>query len=566
MATLTINGQKVTVDDSFRNLSPEQQEATVNEIASEMGSSSAEAVNPWVDAGASFASGVGRGAGELAMLPATAASALTSGSDWLADKIVGGARSAFGYDALPPEETASGRDRSGTIGAGLDAGQQVARSLMDANLYAPKTTVGEYAETAGEFVPGALLPGATVGNALRFGVVPGLASEAAGQLTEGSSAEPYARVAAALLAPSGVAMAGRVVSPFGGAVSAERQALVDTLTAEGVRPTAGQTVGSRGLRFAESELGGAAARNLADDQARAFTESAMSRAGQPGLATADNMGALNNRLSQGFQDISSRTSLRTDPQFGNQLGGVLREYDRVLPSAQREIVNNMADDILSVATNNGGSIPGDIYQATRSRLGSMANNAKNSDPQFSQALRGLRNTLDDAMSRSVSPDDAAEWARLRSEYGNMKVLEKAATGAGENAAEGFISPAKLRQAAVSGRQGQYARGTGDFDELARAGQILSPLPDSGTASRLAVRGLMSTPAAAGAIAGGATGDVMTGLLGAAAGAAVPTAVGRALMSQPGQAYLANQLVPRMSTIDPRTLAVIQGLITNQEAR
>lgn len=33
MATLTINGRKVTVDDSFKSLSPEQQEATVNEIA-----------------------------------------------------------------------------------------------------------------------------------------------------------------------------------------------------------------------------------------------------------------------------------------------------------------------------------------------------------------------------------------------------------------------------------------------------------------------------------------------------------------------------------------------------
>src|SRR5690606_22029943 len=37
MATLTINGRSVTVDDSFRNLSPEQQEATVNEIAQSLG-------------------------------------------------------------------------------------------------------------------------------------------------------------------------------------------------------------------------------------------------------------------------------------------------------------------------------------------------------------------------------------------------------------------------------------------------------------------------------------------------------------------------------------------------
>lgn len=518
------------------------------------------------DVGASFGSGVARGGAELAMSPFTAASALTSGSDWLADKIVGGTRSLLGYDPLSPEQTASGRDTSGTVGAGLDAGQSIARSLMDNTLYAPQTTAGEYAQTAGEFVPGALLPGATVGNALRFGVLPGLASEAAGQATEGTSAEPYARVAAALLAPAAPAIASRAISPYAGAISAERQALVDTLLAEGVQPTAGQVTGSRGLRFAESELGGAAARNVADDQARAFTEAAMSRAGQPGLASADNMGALNNRLSTGFDDIASRNAIRSDPQFGNDIGGVLREYDRVLPSAQREIVNNMADDILAVTTQNGGQIPGDVYQATRSRLGNMAQSARNSDPQFSQALRGLRNALDNAMSRSVSPDDAADWARLRSEYGNMKVLEKAATGAGENAAEGLISPAKLRQAAVSGRQGQYARGTGDFDELARAGQILSPLPDSGTASRLAVRGLMSTPAAAGAIVGGASGDVITGLMGAAAGAAVPAAAGRVLMSAPMQSYLTNQLAPRMSTIDPRTLAVIQSLIANQEAR
>ena len=38
MATLTINGRQVTVDDSFLQLSPEQQEATVEEIAASFGS------------------------------------------------------------------------------------------------------------------------------------------------------------------------------------------------------------------------------------------------------------------------------------------------------------------------------------------------------------------------------------------------------------------------------------------------------------------------------------------------------------------------------------------------
>jgi hypothetical protein len=37
MATLTVNGRKVKVDDSFLSLSPQQQEATVNEIAASVG-------------------------------------------------------------------------------------------------------------------------------------------------------------------------------------------------------------------------------------------------------------------------------------------------------------------------------------------------------------------------------------------------------------------------------------------------------------------------------------------------------------------------------------------------
>lgn len=37
MGTLTVNGRKVTVDDSFANLTPEQQQATVDEIAASMG-------------------------------------------------------------------------------------------------------------------------------------------------------------------------------------------------------------------------------------------------------------------------------------------------------------------------------------------------------------------------------------------------------------------------------------------------------------------------------------------------------------------------------------------------
>lgn len=66
-------------------------------------------------------------------------------------------------------------------------------------MYQPKTTAGQYARTVGEFVPGAM---AGPGGMIRRGamaVAPGVASEAAGQATEGSEWEPYARVGGAIL-------------------------------------------------------------------------------------------------------------------------------------------------------------------------------------------------------------------------------------------------------------------------------------------------------------------------------------------------------------------------------
>lgn len=65
--------------------------------------------------------------------------------------------------------------------------------------YKPQTVGGEYAQTVGEFVPGALAGGE--GLLARIGkqvLAPALASETAGQLTKGTAAEPYARAGAAV--------------------------------------------------------------------------------------------------------------------------------------------------------------------------------------------------------------------------------------------------------------------------------------------------------------------------------------------------------------------------------
>jgi hypothetical protein len=125
------------------------------------------------DVGRSINSGLNRGADALLGLPGDA----WNGLRYLANK-------ALGYDdpindVLPTSESLRKR-REGNVGPD----------------YQPQTTPGKYAQTIGEFLPGAALaPEDSLGKGLvKFGVVPGAASEAAGQATEGTPLEPYVHV------------------------------------------------------------------------------------------------------------------------------------------------------------------------------------------------------------------------------------------------------------------------------------------------------------------------------------------------------------------------------------
>lgn len=77
-------------------------------------------------------------------------------------------------------------------------------------LHVPETTAGKFAETVGEFAPAALGgPGGVGKKLITQAVIPGVASEAAGEATEGSSLEPYARALAGVGAGVGAGILSR---------------------------------------------------------------------------------------------------------------------------------------------------------------------------------------------------------------------------------------------------------------------------------------------------------------------------------------------------------------------
>lgn len=344
----------------------------------------------------------------------------------------------------------------------------------------------------------------------------------------------------------------RTVTP--NPMSPEQVATRDYLQSEGVDLSAGQATGNKALQYRESELGGLSAENFMDNQGQQFTNAALKRIG------VDAPRATPDVLNKAYVDIGNefdRLALYTgqfpvDNVLQNELQSALDNYsDLVGASSQAPAVGNAIDDIItkSLSTPDGvpPSLTGEQYKTIRSMIGDKARNSSSSELSF--ALQDIQRALDDAVERHLaasSPDDVGLWKDVRSKYRDFLTLERAASGAGEKAAQGIITPAQLTSALkqVEGRR-SYALGRGDFSELARNGvSAMSPLPNSGTAQRTAARTFFTgMPTIAGALLGqqAGGGDLMAGLAGGFAGAAIPSQVGKALLSPIGRGYLTNQL-------------------------
>lgn len=142
----------------------------------------------------------------LAGLPGDARSLMEGAGDWIGNKLYG--------PATPEQQATLDRLKAGRNFGALPTGDTLRKGVESVTgpLYEPKTTAGKYADTGTQFALNALAApqksvAGAIGNTVKYGVVPGLASEAAGQATEGTAAEPYARIGTALAAGVGTGLA-----------------------------------------------------------------------------------------------------------------------------------------------------------------------------------------------------------------------------------------------------------------------------------------------------------------------------------------------------------------------
>ncbi|ARM87421.1 hypothetical protein RHEC894_CH01082 [Rhizobium sp. CIAT894] len=520
------------------------------------------------DVAKSFGSGIARGGVELVMFPVTAKRLLEQGTEYVYNQGIDLGRSALGMPPVSDEWKAKVQQAKDMNWLDLDkaiySGQDYVRGAMDDNLYAPKTLPGKYAETVGEFVPGALTGGSSnlLTNIGKFAVIPGVASEAAGQFTKDTKLEPYARLVGALLG-SGIVPAGeRLITPL--PVSAERQMMNQTLKNEGIDAVSGgQASGSVALRNAEGDLGGAAAQELNRQQGDQFTRAALARAGiDANRATPEVMVEARTRIGDGLDMLAVNHSLIPDQQLVDDITTAMGGYNSVTgEGARAPLLKNSVVDIARLAN-------GETYKAVRSRLEDAQARSWN-DPNLSEALSSIRNAMDDAMERSIAvqnPNSLSGWQEAKRQYRNFLDLERAVAAAGEDARKGIISPSHLQSATRPQNPRALAQEDGDFTALVKAGEeILKPHSSSGGSPvrsfiQKGITALVS--AGAGAKLAGGHGA----MLGAIAGGAVPYAAGRILLSSPVRAYLQNQLIQPTRLTNPRVAALAQALLSQQAAQ
>lgn len=388
-----------------------------------------------------LAAGAIRGAGSIG-------STILSAGEMLPSRMI--PRVAAGGSILPDKQAYNQRN------AGMDAGLQELGANPESYAYKGGKLVGEIAGTAGTggvLANVARSAGAapTVVNALRSGGMAGGGNMAtrigAGAATGAASTAMINPEDAGLGAGIGAAIPvlGKVASVSGNAlgravrgkeISPEVSALYQKAQQYGVDIPADRLADSKPMNALASTL------NYVPFSGRAATEQKMSTQLNQALSKTFGQDSPNvtmalrkaeSDLGSKFDSVLKSNTVKIDPQFTTEMQSVLKTAEKELGADALKPIQSQINEILEKGAT--GQIDGQAAYNIKKTLDRIGNNAGNE----SYHARELKKSLMGALDRSLGADEAAKFATVRQQYGNMMELQKLA----KNGAEGEISVARL---------------------------------------------------------------------------------------------------------------------------
>lgn len=345
-------------------------------------------------------------------------------------------------------------------------------------------------------------------------------------------------------------VASKVLKPTASTMSAGQQAGADAAERLGIRLTPGQQTGSMGMQQVEAVL---ARTPGASGPMQAFQQSnqaALNRAGASAIGETSDilsesvLAQARQRLGGDFKNLSAGAKVALGDDFLNSLGKI-DSMNRGLGSFASTQIDDLVNKGLDLAAK--GNLDGKAYQTLRSRLTDRAGDAfRGGNSELGQALKTLRDGLDDAARAGMDDATKVAWDTVRRQYANLKVLTK-----GNVVQAGNVNPTQVGSALRQYSGDLYKTGglQGPLMDVARVGEAFKQVvPNSGTAERSAIHNMIF-------------GNPLTGL--PAVGGA--NLMQRMMFSPLGQRYLTQGLLPVNPNLAPAG-ALLGGPMVGQYQR
>lgn len=383
----------------------------------------------------------------------------------------------------------------------------------------------------GEAAPMVAAPMLRVAAGPSAAIVNSAVSAAAPAVLEYGTAEERAKRAAiagtggaagGVVAKGAEKVLGKAMKPV---TSVESESLKEAIEAAGrlgIQLTPGQVTGNKALQLVESRLAKTPGSSGAMQEFQRGNDKAMSRAAARAMGetadeiTPDVFARASQRIGGDFERLSAKTDVVLGDGFTAALASLKTNQSKLGDFADAEVDKLIAKGMDLSAK---GAVEGSAYQAIRSSLSKKAKDAfANGNSELGQALKTVREAMDDAAASGLSAADRQGWEAARKQWAALKTLEK-----GNVVEGGKVSAGRVKEALRTARPKDYKEGRleGELMDIAKMAEQFKPMADSGTAQNLFVQG------------------ILTGInpVAGAASVAAPWAAQKAMFSNAGRNYL-----------------------------
>jgi len=398
-----------------------------------------------------------------------------------AGQIGAGVISAIPLSAVPGANTYAG---AATIGGGFGAltpTTQKDSRLLNTGVGAGLGIAGKY---AGDSFGRWLSQRAQQSSANAAGSAAGSASA---QATPGVAGAQASATATPTVNIRNTPSAGYVGDEPSVGLTQSQQEAIQNAQGLGFRLSPGQATGSKALQQVEAKLSAQPMTSgtftaIDRNNARALARTFLGAIGESGDEVSPSiLQRADSRIGSVFENAAQNNNINWDPILEHNLSNIEQTASSELSSSEMGIIRKQMGNLLDKAADNNSQISGQAYQNARQGLSRLSGNSSTAVGYWA---RQVRDALDEALTRSVPPEDAAALVQARDQY---RILSTALNRTGAvNVGTGNLSPGTLANAfAQSDKRGfLYGENQSPLYNALRFSQAFKPIVgDSGTATR-----------------------------------------------------------------------------------